>query len=115
MCFPICWGIGEGGNVISPDSSFIFYGVLDCCLIPLTSAFFLASHWRIDPTRLGLRARGYDDPLPSRLGEKGVPANDYGVATNGRGNAISGQNFAAQEDLNGGLLRQDAPDAPQPV
>jgi bacteriorhodopsin len=63
MLYPVCWGLSEGGNVISPDSEFIFYGILDCCLIPLTTAFFLASHWRIDPARLGLRLRTYDDPI----------------------------------------------------
>lgn len=65
MCYPVCWGISEGGNVISPDSEFIFYGILDCCLIPITSAFFLAGHWRINPARLGLYIRTYDDPIPS--------------------------------------------------
>lgn len=64
MCYPVCWGISEGGNVISPASEFIFYGILDCCLIPITSAFFLAAHWRIDPARLGLYMRTYDDPVP---------------------------------------------------
>jgi bacteriorhodopsin len=63
MLYPVCWGLSEGGNVIAPDSEFIFYGILDCGLIPLTSALFLASHWRIDPARLGLRLRTYDDPI----------------------------------------------------
>lgn len=63
MLYPVCWGVSEGGNVIPPDSEFIFYGILDCHLIPITSAFFLAAHWRIDPGRLGLRMPTYDDPL----------------------------------------------------
>jgi bacteriorhodopsin len=63
MLYPVCWGLSEGGNVISPDSEFIFYGILDCNLITLTGALFLASHWRIDPARLGLRMRTYDDPI----------------------------------------------------
>ncbi|RMZ87729.1 hypothetical protein DV736_g5037, partial [Chaetothyriales sp. CBS 134916] len=67
MIYPICWGISEGGNTIPPDSEFIFYGILDCCLIPITSAAFLLFHRSIDPERLGLRMRSYDDPLPGQL------------------------------------------------
>jgi len=64
MLYPICWGISEGGNIIPPDSEFVFYGVLDCCLIPLGSAILLWSHWKIDPKRLGLYMRDYNDPIP---------------------------------------------------
>ncbi|KAJ5195479.1 uncharacterized protein N7498_008917 [Penicillium cinerascens] len=63
MLYPVCWGVSEGGNVIAPDSEFIFYGILDCCLIPVTSALFLALHWRIDPLRLGLYMRNCNDPI----------------------------------------------------
>ena len=63
MLYPVCWGISEGGNVIAPDSEFIFYGILDCMLIPVTAGFFLFRHWRIDPARMGLKLRTYDDPL----------------------------------------------------
>ncbi|BDD57652.1 hypothetical protein MAP00_002999 [Monascus purpureus] len=64
MIYPICWGISEGGNVIPPDSEFIFYGILDCLLIPITSAAFLFLHRPIDPSHLGLYIRSYDDPIP---------------------------------------------------
>jgi len=64
MCYPICWGISEGGNVIAPDSEFIFYGILDCCLIPVSSALLLWGHRNVDPRRLGLYMRDYDDPIP---------------------------------------------------
>jgi bacteriorhodopsin len=88
MLYPVCWGLSEGGNVISPDSEFIFYGILDCGLIPLTSALFLASHWRIDPERLGLRLRTHDDPITGyRAGvvDSGEKAGESGAhtATNG--------------------------------
>ncbi len=29
LCYPIAWGVSEGGNVIPPDSEAIFYGILD--------------------------------------------------------------------------------------
>jgi hypothetical protein len=64
MAYPVCWGVSEGGNVISPDSEFIFYGILDCCLIPVSSLVLLWGHRQIDPKRLGLYMRDYDDPLP---------------------------------------------------
>lgn len=82
MLYPVCWGISEGGNVIAPDSEFIFYGILDCCLIPITSAGFLFLHWRTDPARLGLRMRSYDDPIPGGIWA-GVMTNDKADTTNG--------------------------------
>ncbi|KAB8221893.1 hypothetical protein BDV33DRAFT_201893 [Aspergillus novoparasiticus] len=63
MLYPVCWGVSEGGNVIPPDSEFIFYGILDCCLIPITCGVFLWLHERIDPGHLGLYIRTYDDPV----------------------------------------------------
>ncbi|KAM6530511.1 hypothetical protein FSOLCH5_000005 [Fusarium solani] len=80
MMYPVCWGISEGGNAISPDSEFIFYGILDCCLTPITSAFFLTYQWKIDPARLGLYMRTYDDPIPS---SRRAPAKEKTGATNG--------------------------------
>lgn len=63
MLYPVCWGVSEGANIIAPDSEFIFYGILDCCLVPITCAGFLALHWRIDPVLLGLEMRGFEDPI----------------------------------------------------
>jgi len=82
MLYPICWGVSEGGNVIPPDSELIFYGILDVLLIPVTSAVFLFQHWRVDPARLGLRLRSYDDPVVG--GRSGAPADvEKPIATNG--------------------------------
>jgi bacteriorhodopsin len=90
MLYPACWGISEGGNVISPNSEFIFYGILDCHLIPITSALFLALHWKIDPARLGLRMRSYDDPI---AGIREVAAEKPGT-TNGHNTAPGTTNWA---------------------
>ena len=35
-CYPIAWGVAEGGNVISPDSEAVFYGVLDFLAKPVS-------------------------------------------------------------------------------
>jgi len=83
--YPICWGVSEGGNVIPPDSELIFYGVLDCLLIPVLAGYFLWAHWNIDPARLGLTMRTYEDPLPGTLVQhekQSGPAPTAGV-TNG--------------------------------
>jgi bacteriorhodopsin len=63
LLYPICWGLSEGGNVISPDSEAVFYGVLDLIAKPVFSAALLYGHWGIDPGRLGLKIReaGHED------------------------------------------------------
>ena len=30
ICYPVAWGVCEGGNVIALDSEAVFYEVLDC-------------------------------------------------------------------------------------
>ena len=37
LCYPIAWGVAEGGNVIAPGSEAVFYGVLDLCAKPVSS------------------------------------------------------------------------------
>jgi len=59
--YPICWGVSEGGNVIPPDSEAVFYGVLDFCAKPLFSLALIFGHWNIDPGRMGLKLRDYDE------------------------------------------------------
>lgn len=59
--YPVAWGLCEGGNVISPDSEAIFYGVLDLCAKPVFSIMLIVGHWGIDPGRLGLKIRDIDE------------------------------------------------------
>ena len=42
------------------------YAILDCCFIPIIAGFFLTRYWKIDPDRLGLKLRTYDDPINRR-------------------------------------------------
>ena len=51
--YPIAWGLSEGGNVISPDSEAVFYGILDLMAKPVFGALLLWGHRNIDPGRLG--------------------------------------------------------------
>ncbi|KAI9675051.1 MAG: ion channel activity [Caeruleum heppii] len=59
--YPIAWGLSEGGNVIAPDSEAAFYSVLDVLAKPVFGILLLLGHNKIDPGRLGLRIRDYDD------------------------------------------------------
>ncbi|KAH9821367.1 bacteriorhodopsin [Teratosphaeria destructans] len=69
LLYPIAWGVSEGGNVITPDSEAVFYGILDLCAKPLFSIFLLVGHWRIDPARMGMRLRDYDQE-PDQFGRR---------------------------------------------
>ena len=55
ICYPIAWGVCEGGNIIAPDSEAVFYGILDLLAKPVFGAILLWGHRNIDPARLGLR------------------------------------------------------------
>jgi bacteriorhodopsin len=59
--YPIAWGLSEGGNVISPDSEAVFYGILDILAKPVFGALLLFGHRNIDPASLGLIIRDYED------------------------------------------------------
>jgi bacteriorhodopsin len=81
--YPIAWGVSEGGNIIAPDSEAVFYGVLDIFAKPVFGAMLILGHRNIDPARLGLAIRDYDEPI----GEKGY-GNNTGV-TGARGNTTT--------------------------
>lgn len=73
LLYPICWALSEGGNVIAPDSECIFYGILDILSHVVFGALLIWGHRTIDPKRLGLHIRDYDEvPTYNRHGiEKG--------------------------------------------
>lgn len=60
ILYPIAWGLCEGGNVISPDSEAVFYGILDFLAKPTFGALLIWGHRNIDPARLGLSIKDYD-------------------------------------------------------
>jgi len=57
--YPVAWGLCEGGNVISPDSEAVFYGVLDFLAKPCFGALLIWGHRNIEPERLGLVIHKY--------------------------------------------------------
>jgi bacteriorhodopsin len=101
ILYPVAWGLAEGGNVISSDSEAIFYGILDVLAKPVFGAILIFGHKNIDPARLGLRIRDYDeDPAVtgSSVGhnEKHAPG-----ATNGQETVLGTSNGATNGATNG--------------
>lgn len=67
--YPIAWGLSEGGNVISPDSEHVFYGILDILSKVGFAGLLLWAHNNVDQRRLGLHIRDYEDvPVTTRHG-----------------------------------------------
>lgn len=71
ILYPIAWGLCEGGNVISPDSEAIFYGILDFIAKPIFGALLIWGHRNIDPASIGMAIKSYDNDVVVR--EKRAP------------------------------------------
>lgn len=69
MLYPICWGLSEGSNTISPTSEMVFYGILDLLSGPVFLLIFMGYLSGIDTQELGATAYGtadrgiYDAPV----------------------------------------------------
>ncbi|KAK9367836.1 hypothetical protein V1509DRAFT_625491 [Lipomyces kononenkoae] len=50
----IAWGLSEGGNVISPTSEGVFYGILDIMALPLVNSVVLFLTRQVDFAELGV-------------------------------------------------------------
>lgn len=61
MLYPICWGLSEGGNRISPDSEMVFYGILDLLIKPVFILFHLWQVSRLDYTKMQLQSSKASD------------------------------------------------------
>jgi bacteriorhodopsin len=88
--YPIAWGLGEGGNVITSDSEAIFYGVLDFLAKPVFSFLLLWGHRHIDLARLGLHIRGASEtPLGGDLhGAQHEKGHHNGVGNDGTATGV---------------------------
>ncbi|KAI5208672.1 family A G protein-coupled receptor-like protein [Aureobasidium subglaciale] len=91
ILYPVAWGVCEGGNIISPDSEAVFYGILDLLAKPVFGALLIWGHRGIDPARLGLYIHEYDEKdvaVKDKVGAAGPNvhpnSNNNGVATNGQ-------------------------------
>jgi len=81
--YPIAWGVCEGGNVISPDSEAVFYGILDLLAKPVFGALLIWGHRNIDPAQLGLHIHDYDEKDAQFSNKKHTPAADTTTNTAG--------------------------------
>lgn len=61
MLYPICWGLSEGGNKISPSSEMVFYGILDLMSGPVFLLAWMAHMSRFDTQTLASTSLGHPE------------------------------------------------------
>jgi bacteriorhodopsin len=71
LLYPICWGISEGGNVITVSHEMVFYGILDIFAGPIFLFAFLAAFRDVEYDTLGLQSGKASDHVGARPSEKG--------------------------------------------
>lgn len=59
LLYPIAWGLSDGGNRIGITGSFIWFGILDFCMIPITAWIFMILARRWDYNRLNIAFTQY--------------------------------------------------------
>jgi bacteriorhodopsin len=91
ILYPIAWGCSEGGNRIAPDSEAVFYGILDIFSKIAFIGALLWFHRSIDPARLGLAIRDYDeDPtVTGSVGGEKKRERDAGHLMGDRGGGMT--------------------------
>jgi len=99
--YPIAWGLSEGGNVIAPDSEAVFYGILDILAKPVFGMMLIFGHKNIDPARLGLAIRDYDEPLGEKSGYRGTQGGVHGGPVTGNNGTTAGNGGIAGETVGG--------------
>ena len=118
------WGLADGGNVISPDSEMVFYGILDVLAKPVFCFFHLFMLSRLDLTVLQLNSGKFttsgagfggsgigggfsnNDPEKNRMRNAAIPADRHA----GRGESSGTVGFAGGKGLFS--KRKGAYDAP---
>jgi len=83
LLYPICWGLSEGGNRISPTSEMVFYGILDILSGPVFFFVYMIMFRGMDYWKLG-----------SGGGDSGAGAGGLGAGT-GAGAGMGGANANA--------------------
>ena len=73
LLYPIAFGLSDGGHIISVDSSFIFFGILDIVSVPLWSFVFLllTRGWSYERLHLDFSEHRF---LPTQQNEPKPPA-----------------------------------------
>jgi len=94
LLYPICWACSEGGNVISPTSEMVWYGVLDLLLGPAYLYYFIFSLRSLDYGAFGLQSWKYSDTYGAGVG---TGAGNVGAAPATAGTATGARNAKAAE------------------
>jgi len=84
LLYPIAWALSDGSNYIGVTESFIWYGILDLLLIPVTAFAFLFLSRSWDYNRLGLAFTQYGrvNTHPGHFPEKNtVPVGGNNAGT----------------------------------
>lgn len=76
LLYPIAWGLSDGGNRIGITPSFIWYGILDFLLLPVTAAafLFLARRWDYNRLNIAFTQYGRVNQQPGTFPEKNTTA-----------------------------------------
>lgn len=65
LLYPVAWGLADGGNVITPDSEMVFYGVLDVLAKPGFILLHLFALSRTNYEALGLQSGHFSVGSPT--------------------------------------------------
>ncbi|GAA6041667.1 hypothetical protein JCM8097_003071 [Rhodosporidiobolus ruineniae] len=85
LVYPVIWGVGEGGNVITPTSEMIAYGVLDILAKPVFTLIHVLAISRLDYARLGFSSSKVSDGAhQGLLNEKGYAGGAHSAAATPR-------------------------------
>lgn len=64
ICYPIAFGLSDGGNVIHVTGGFVFFGVLDVLLGPVACSLFVLMTRKWDYKKLNLAISEARHPFP---------------------------------------------------
>jgi len=97
LLYPIAWGLSDGGNRIGITPSFIWYGILDFMMIPVTAAvfMFLARRWDYSRLNLAFTQYGRVNQEHSNFPEKNTTAAGGGPAPVAGGQPAQGAGAVA--------------------
>jgi bacteriorhodopsin len=72
LLYPIAWGLSDGGNRIGVTGSFIWYGILDLLILPVTAWAFiiLARRWDYNRLNIAFTQYGRVNHQPGHFPEK---------------------------------------------
>ena len=90
LLYPVCWGLSEGSNVLSPTGEMIFYGILDLLAGPVFLFLFLWSLRSIDYSAFGLMSTKYTDGYGHGGGASAGPAMATRTGATNTGAGING-------------------------